>query len=183
MEYHQFARQPYEEGEYSSQEDLFYDIEQGKVFVFRAGNDLRARIFVGFGLAAIFGALALAGLGSFEESVIFFVVCFIPVLLMSIVFLVKAIKSLLVVGPRGIVWRGGGLLWEDMEKMNASVKTIRTRYGPRERYTLWFQSWDGTTHSIAIHHRSNECPGVDPNRFISQVVKTMFDAHGTKSTT
>ncbi len=181
VEYQQLARHAYEDGEYAGQEDLLHDIRQGKVFIFRAGNDLRVGSMLSLGVAVFFGILSLSGIGSFQESVILFMVCFIPMLLIGMVYLFKTIRSLLVVGPSGIVWRNGGILWEDVEKMNASVKTVSTRYGPRQRYDLWFQLWDGTARSIAIHNRSHECPGEDPNRFVSQVVKEIFDVHGAKN--
>ncbi len=178
-EYKRAASQPYVEGEYAGQKDLLNAIRGGKVFIFRAGDDLRVITFLSLACAAIFLAISLSGLlPSIQNSIIFFVICFIPTLLIGVVFLVKTMMSFLVVGPKGVVWRGGGILWEDIKSMNTSAKTVNTRFGPRQKYALWFELWDGTARRIVLHHRTKESPGTPPNQFISQVVKTTSDVHG-----
>ncbi len=179
-EYQALARQPYEEGEYDSREGLMQAVHGGKVFVFRGGKDLWILGLLMLAVAGIFGLLSFSGFADKGEAALFFVIVFIPILLIGLVLLFQAMNSLLVVGPSGIVWRGGGVLWADVDTMNAGEKTVQTRYGERKKYYVLLQKCDGTAQRIALHHRTNEAPVTPPEEFIVQVVKAMYDVHGTK---
>ncbi len=88
----------------------------------------------------------------------------------------------LVIGPKGVIWLDGGILWADvavMEPARIPIVWYTGRYVPVEhvdhKWALLFRLWDGSTRKIEIDHTSDEgLQWVHPHEFISFVADGMY---------
>ncbi len=181
--YWQFTKRPYKEGRYVHPEDLYADIIGGKVFVFKASEEVLA---CGIAIASISGVIL---------PVVYMMPSIFVIALIGLVLGIAMMFSLLsrsawVVGPLGIAWRNGGITWDGVKDLNCGAHQYRLvthrpmLYRPKSldrpitKWSLDYVLLDGTYREKELSHITHEGPeGMHAHEFISTVIELMFKVY------